>query len=666
MKKTWGFKRVTTAAVVILVLLPLLISGVSLWILLRPGLEQQQLQSQTALARSVASQIESYLNEGVNEINLFAAYLEEWEHRIQPSQLQEFVQLALLFEVVYLADDQGVVQMAGVPASSLIRLENLDRLDISRMNYFQVLMNDNTEQWSDAFLSSASGDLAVAYSMELQGTEDYRYLIGELSIHSLPELLRSIGESSGQTVMILDAADQLIGHPDQSLSRQQLNLKTLPILNAEESEYGQIGQYRFQGTDFYGSLIRIPDPQWKIIVALPESEFWDLFFLVFRSLLVVLVVALILVVGLSRWLGRRLSHEFSAYSGVVERLAQGDYNAKPPTSMITELSRLSDDLIQTGEAIARREQQLAEANVDLERHVEERTRDLLAANSEQARTLEQLKSAQIELVESGKLAALGSLVAGVSHELNTPIGVSVTASTSVVDDAKTLRKLMQEGKLSKSDFEDHLTHIIDGSELIARNLMRASELIASFKQVAVDQSSDLRRQFVLTDVIQDVVSTLKPKYKGKNFEFKVAADDGVEMDSFPGSLIQVLTNLVDNAIFHGYDGFLEGVVQINSRRLSRTHVEIVVEDYGAGIDEAHLQHIFEPFYTTKLGQGGSGLGLNIVHAIVQKILGGKIEVASRTGEGSRFTLLIPVKAPDKVRSAEELVVIEKPDEQHSP
>ena len=488
----------------------------------------------------------------------------------------------------------------------------------------------------------------VAYSIEVQGNSAYQYLIGELGIQSLPELLQTIRVSSDQTVMILDAADQLIGHPVESLSRQQMNLSTLPILNAEPSTFGRNGQFSFQETEYYGSLIEIPNPQWKIIVAMPVSDFWNLLVVVFRSLLVVFVLSLVFAFILSRRLGARLIAGFHAYSQVVQQLTLGNYRITPPRTRIAELKQLSEDLALTGQAIQKREQQLESINADLEQHIAERTRDLQTANDDLKRTLTQLKQAQHELVEHGKLAALGSLVAGVSHELNTPIGVSVTASSSVVADAKALQKKMEDGQLSKSDFEEGIRHIISGSELIARNLSRATELIASFKQVAVDQSSDLRRQFLLEDVIRDVISTLQPKFKKRQFEFQIHCDDHVNMDSYPGSLIQVLTNLIDNAVFHGYHGKNAGQVVVRARRLSETHAEIDVEDFGSGIPKAHIHRVFEPFYTTKLGQGGSGLGLNIVYAIVQKVLGGRIEVVSHEGQGTRFTLTVPVRAPVKL------------------
>lgn len=641
----WTFQGIISLLIAAIVMVPLLLTGVLLWYLLSPNLERQQFQTQAALAQSVSEQISSYLANGVNELEIFAYHLSEQIEFSSDTQLNAFARLTPLFEVVYLVDDAGVVQFAGVPESSNIRVENLKQLDISRMRHFTEMKSGKTGQWSEGFLSSASGELVVAYSLEIPDQGNYRYFVAELSIHSLPELLQKIQQNNGLTVMIFDAADQLVGHPDASLSHQQINLSNLNLLNAPTTEFGQIGQFRFQENQYYGSLINIPDPAWKIVVATPVDQFWSLFFVALRSIAFALVFGAVAVILLSRWISKLIDSYFAQYRAIANRLARGDYDIYAPKSSIVDLQAFGRDLVRTGEAIASRESELASMNAELEERVNARTQDLTLVNQDLKETLERLQQAQNDLVESGKLAALGSLVAGVSHELNTPIGVSVTASTSVVAEAKDLCQAMENGQLSKSQFIEGLSHIQQGSELIAKNLTRAAELILSFKQVAVDQSSDKRRQFNLGDVLLDVIATMKPKFKTHKIEFVVQNKDDVEMDSFPGSLIQVISNLVDNAVLHGYDGKTEGQVTVKSRLLSARQIEIQVKDDGLGISSANMAHIFEPFFTTRLGRGGSGLGLNIVHSIVEKILGGHIRVASAENKGTTFTLKLPVVAP---------------------
>ncbi len=186
--------------------------------------------------------------------------------------------------------------------------------------------------------------------------------------------------------------------------------------------------------------------------------------------------------------------------------------------------------------------------------------------------------------------------------------------------------------------------IVTGSDIIVRNLQRAATLVTSFKQVAVDQSSDLRRSFDVAQAIEEVVLTLEASYKGI-CTVETALAPGLVLDSYPGALIQVVTNLINNALIHAFDGKTPGTVRIATRPLDIATIEITVSDNGCGIDPEHLGRVFDPFFTTKLGQGGSGLGMNIVYNLVTGTLGGGIALQSEMGKGAVITLTLPVVAP---------------------
>ena len=173
-----------------------------------------------------------------------------------------------------------------------------------------------------------------------------------------------------------------------------------------------------------------------------------------------------------------------------------------------------------------------------------------------------------------------------------------------------------------------------------------TDLIAHFKQVAVDQTSAQRRPFDLAEVVGEVVLTLRPQFKATPYRIEVDIPPGIDMDSFPGPLGQVLTNLVNNALLHGFAGLPAGVVRI-AAEAQGDRVRIQVADNGRGIAPEHQSRVFDPFFTTRLGQGGSGLGLHIVYSIVTRVLGGRIDLASQPGEGTEITLEIPVIAPQQ-------------------
>lgn len=284
------------------------------------------------------------------------------------------------------------------------------------------------------------------------------------------------------------------------------------------------------------------------------------------------------------------------------------------------------------------ENQIRELNAELEARVEQRTFNLQEA-------LAKLKRVQGELVRNEKMAALGSLVAGVAHELNTPIGNSVTVASTINEQAVCLREELTGPRPRRSLLDELSASMVAGMEILVRNLERAVTLVASFKQVAVDQSSDQRRVFNLKTAIDEVLLALAPMYRKSRHALSLDLAPDIQMDSYPGALTQIITNFVSNAVRHGFDGQEDGLISITARPVADGLVEIVFSDNGQGISAEHLGRVFDPFFTTKLGQGGSGLGMNIVYNLVTGVLGGTIELDSIAGRGTTLTLRLPQRAP---------------------
>lgn len=286
----------------------------------------------------------------------------------------------------------------------------------------------------------------------------------------------------------------------------------------------------------------------------------------------------------------------------------------------------------------RTQNQIHEINETLEQRVRKRTAEL-------ERALETLKRAQKELVRTEKLAALGSLVAGVAHELNTPIGNAVTVASTLQEKVQDFAGEIGNGTVRRSTVTSFIDDSRRASQLLMANLGQAAELVASFKQVAVDQTSSKRRSFDVATTVREVVVTLQPTLRKTPFALEYELAPGLVMDSYPGPLGQVINNLVLNALIHGFEGRSSGTVRIEAQRRDDGHAVLVISDDGNGIAKTHLKKIFDPFFTTKFGKGGSGLGLHIVHNIVTGLLGGRIAVTSRAGEGTRFTVILPLVAP---------------------
>ena len=276
---------------------------------------------------------------------------------------------------------------------------------------------------------------------------------------------------------------------------------------------------------------------------------------------------------------------------------------------------------------------LKQSAEELELRVLQRTADLTLA-------VEQLRSAQRQLVDSEKMAALGNLVAGVAHEINTPLGISVTAASHLGEISQRLARQLESGQLKKSELTDFADASQSAVELVMTNLRRASELVKSFKQVAVDQSSEQRRMIELKPYFQDILNSLRPSTKRFRHAIELDIQQHVHWDSFPGALYQIISNLVLNALNHAFSEQDGGVIKIQASADGEA-ITLSVSDNGAGMDAETANHIFEPFFTTKRGQGGSGLGLHIVFNLVTSVLGGTISVQTAPGAGAKFLIRVP-------------------------
>ena len=291
------------------------------------------------------------------------------------------------------------------------------------------------------------------------------------------------------------------------------------------------------------------------------------------------------------------------------------------------------------------EEALRRLNEELELRVDRRTSDLRATNKELRETLDRLTLTQRQLLEAEKLASLGGLVAGIAHEINTPLGVSVTAASHLVEESALLSKMMKSGEVKQSALARFENAAREGSEMILRNLKRADLLVRSFKQVAVDQSNEDRRVVDLATCINEILVTLGPALKKTPHRVEVACAHPVVCETAPGALYQIISNLVMNSLIHGFTKDAPGLIRIEIARKGDSAV-IDYRDDGIGMDESSRARIFDPFFTTRRGKGGSGLGMHIVYNLVTQVLGGSIVVDSSPGEGFQACMIFAVGQAD--------------------
>ncbi|OIQ64730.1 sensor protein ZraS [mine drainage metagenome] len=278
-----------------------------------------------------------------------------------------------------------------------------------------------------------------------------------------------------------------------------------------------------------------------------------------------------------------------------------------------------------------------------EQRIEWRTQELSRTNDELKLALESLRQAQRQLVESEKMAALGGLVAGIAHEISTPLGVGVTAASVLEDETSRLVSLHRQGQMKKSDLEQYILVSEQSSRMVLSNLERAAGLIRSFKQVAVDQSNEGRRRFNMRSYLNETLTSLTPSLRKAKVGYAIECADELEIESDPGALSQIITNLVVNALMHAFDEQPAGVIRIGVRSAG-DWLELEFSDDGKGMSADILPRIFDPFFTTKRGAGGSGLGLHIVYNLVIQTLKGDIVCHSQPGQGTTFVIRWPLGA----------------------
>lgn len=282
------------------------------------------------------------------------------------------------------------------------------------------------------------------------------------------------------------------------------------------------------------------------------------------------------------------------------------------------------------------EQELRWLNEELEMRVQARTMAL-------EKSLSSLKETQDQLVESEKMASLGGLVAGVAHEINTPLGIGVTTTSYLDQKIDEMLEKYENETITRADFEKFLHVSKESATSSLLNLTRASELIHSFKQVAADQSSESRREFELKSYLDEILLSLHSMYKKSGHEVTIYGEE-IELKSYPGAIMQIMTNLLNNALQHGFEKKKNGKIMITTSRRDGMAV-IKFADDGAGMNEYVLKRIYEPFFTTKRSQGGAGLGMHVVYNLVNRTLGGTIQCSSTQGQGTVFNISIPVDAP---------------------
>lgn len=326
----------------------------------------------------------------------------------------------------------------------------------------------------------------------------------------------------------------------------------------------------------------------------------------------------------------------------VEILGSGNIRFNSLIKRKDEFNVLALAIIEADKRIYQQNKQLLLVQKNLEKNVDKRTIELKEKAEELSNTLDDLKKYQKQIVEAEKMSALGSLVAGVSHEINTPVGVSLTGSTHIETETKIILDLLHNDGLGKKILKEYLEMVEEMSRSMCVSLLNAANLVRSFKQVAIDQHTELKRSFNLKAYCDEVLLSLHNKLTHVDVKVKNDIDDDIDICSYAGVFSQILTNFIINSLLHAFDDDVKNAEIIIRAFIEKNNLIFIYEDNGKGIDEENIDKIFDPFFTTKLGKGGSGLGLNIIYNLINHKLKGDIYCVNKE-RGIEMKITIPMK-----------------------
>ncbi|QFU22177.1 HAMP domain-containing protein [Shewanella eurypsychrophilus] len=473
----------------------------------------------------------------------------------------------------------------------------------------------------------------------------------------IEEIIASQSDFPGLTyAILLDMNNRVIGFTNREKVGQYLDDPiSLSLLDSPSVSKILVDNHQF--IDVASPIIFNEQQIGWARVGIDRKEITNNLKLVTRNGLLYTLLAISVGVIFAYLMGRGLTQAIRTLVESTNLVERGESDVEFTLERSDELGQLSKYLDKTVKTLAMNEVSLKQNQRILESQVRDRTFKLEQANIELTaysqrvkdekdkldQAYHQLKALQQQLIESEKLSALGSLVAGIAHEVNTPLGVGYTGISVLQEQLDILHKHIVDETLTAEDITEFLEHSNEIVSLISKNMQRATQLIKSFKQIAVVQTSAAHYEFSLKEIVDDCVLSLNNKLKQKSIKIDIDIDEQLRIDSEPGPFAQVISNFVMNSVIHGFEGLNTGVILIHAS-LTETELTIAYSDDGKGMSNENVKKVYEPFFTTKMGSGGSGLGMHVVYNIITQRFNGQINCKSTLGEGVSYNIIIPISA----------------------
>lgn len=454
---------------------------------------------------------------------------------------------------------------------------------------------------------------------------------------------------------LIDENNSIIFVKDKNSKDFILEDTSTNFLNIKKNEEGSFLDEKSKRWYIYKSFKAW---NWSIVYSVDEKSKYDELSL-FRNEFLLASFLIILIMLISTILiVKYFTSPILKLNNFTKEIAEGRLDTNINIKAGKELSELAnnfkimrDNIFNNIKVLEKNKKEITNLNKGLELKVEDRTmqlqhsnEELEDSNEELQTTIHNLKQTQDQLIASEKMASLGGLVAGVAHEINTPIGISLTGITHLLDISEVVEKNYLNDEISKEEFEEYLETSKILAKQINMNLVKTAHLVKSFKQISVDQTSEIKRKFNIKSYFEDTIFSLNNMLKKNKIEVNIHLNEDIVITSYPGEYSQIITNLIQNTIKHAYSKNTKNNNQIIDIKISKVKntLEIVFQDYGVGISQENLKKIFNPFFTTNRENGGTGLGLNIIYNIITSKLNGEIKCRSKLNEGTSFIIKIPL------------------------
>lgn len=638
-QRTISFRNSLVGALMALAALPVVVFSTFLIIQFSDIQEQEQIQKFSAQANNVVQSVEfdiaffynqftQYSNDNVLAI---AAQTGTFGERARMKMDQIRVEHPLVGAVM-LVDDQ-IQTLSAVPTV----IELLDASDLR--TYASKTLNEGKRGVVDAHLVE-SPRLAKALRefgvTRAEGVEsNYVLIFAAPLVLSDSRISDTFSKTTGVIVSVMPIENIFNALQYRTTS---MNLEKITLGGIEMNSELKIRTSDVIQVDAAFAVNGI-EQKWEAIFSRDREESLRSVNKLMERYIMIAAIFVALLLVASFGLSRLFLSPLEALAELVAQYLNRDYRPTYKDLYFREVQEIV-------EVLANMAEQIQLDRRELEDRVEERTADLSKANMELSNAMEQLTITQEKLVDQEKKSLVGQLVAGIAHEINTPLGICVTAGSTLQETLDNLQAAYHENKVSRKMFEDFFEEFGDGFRIMQTNHQRAAMLMQNFKLIAVDSASEQKREFNLYSYIEETLHSLAPELRVYNVRTTVEGDRRLNLDSYPGAYAQIITNLVLNSLRHAFTKEKEHSIRI-SFSIAGNVLHLVYRDDGCGVDEIQLKKLFDPFYTTLSNKGGSGLGLNIISNIVTMTLKGKVQAESIVGSGLSFIFALPLFLEDE-------------------